>query len=212
MNQAGQAGISAGGNAGAGGRAGAGGAGGLGGAGGKPHPAIDLFCRLVDRINETAGWLLGPMIVFVSAAIVYEVVSRGVFNQATSWVNESVIYGSSAVYLLVGGYALLHRRHVRIDLLLGMLSPRAVRILDLVTLPFLAIYALALMIAGGDLAWTSFMQAEGTGSPWNPRIWPVKLCIPLAGLLLLLQALSNLFRDLGLAPAKGPVRTEDADR
>jgi hypothetical protein len=25
-------------------------------------------------------------------------------------VNESVIYGSSAVYLLVGGYALLHRR------------------------------------------------------------------------------------------------------
>jgi len=181
-----------------------------GGAGGRQHPAIARFCRIVDRINETVGWLLGPMIVFVSAAIVYEVVSRGILNQATTWVNESVVYGSSAVYLLVGGYALLHRRHVRIDLLLGALSPRAVHILDLVTLPFLAIYALALMIAGGELAWASFMQAEGTGSPWNPRIWPVKLCIPLAGLLLLLQAFSNLFRDLGLAPAKGPVRTEDA--
>jgi TRAP-type mannitol/chloroaromatic compound transport system permease small subunit len=185
---------------------------GAGGGGGRQHPAVDLYCRFVDRVNETAGWLLGPMIVFVSAAIVYEVVSRGMFNQATTWVNESVIYGSSAVYLLVGGYALLHRRHVRIDLLLGVLSPRAVRILDLVTLPFLAAYALALMIAGGELAWASFMQSEGTGSPWNPPIWPVKLCIPLAGLLLLLQALSNLFRDLGLAPAKGPVRTEDADQ
>ena len=69
------------------------------------HPAVTGYCRLVDRLNEFIGWLLGPMIVFVSVAIV-SVVSRGVFNRATNWVNESVIYGSSAVYLLVGGYAL----------------------------------------------------------------------------------------------------------
>jgi TRAP-type mannitol/chloroaromatic compound transport system permease small subunit len=170
---------------------------------------VEAFCRFVDGLNEWVGWALGPMIVFVSAAIVYEVVSRGVFNEATTWVNESVIYGSSAVYLLVGGYALLHRRHVRIDLLLGMISPRAARVLELITLPFLVAYALALIIAGGDLAWSSFLQSEGTGSPWNPRIWPVKLCIPLAGLLLLLQAFSNLFRDLGLAAPRNAIPVED---
>jgi TRAP-type mannitol/chloroaromatic compound transport system permease small subunit len=164
--------------------------------------AIAAYCRFVDRLNEGVGWLLGPMIVFVSAAIVYEVISRSVFSEATVWVSEAVVYGSSAVYLLAGGYAMLYRRHVRIDLLLGVLSPRAVRILDLVTLPFLVIYALALMVVGGQLGWTSFLQAEGTGTPWNPPIWPVKLCISLAGLLLLLQAFSNLFRDLGLAPPR----------
>ena len=169
----------------------------------RHRPVLSAYCRLIDRLNETIGWLLGPMIVFVSAAIVYEVVSRGVFNVATNWVNEAVIYGSSAVYLLVGGYALLHRRHVRIDLIFGMITPRATRILELATLPFLLVYALALIIAGGDLAWTSFLQSEGTGSPWNPRIWPVKMCIPLAGLLLILQAFANLFRDLGLAPPGG---------
>jgi TRAP-type mannitol/chloroaromatic compound transport system permease small subunit len=165
--------------------------------------AAAVYCRLVDRLNEWVGWLFGPVIVFVSAAIVYEVISRGAFNEATSWVNESVIYGSSAVYLLVGGYALLHRRHVRIDLVLGMISPRATRIMELVTLPCFVIYMLALIVAGWDLAWSSFLQSEGTGSPWNPRIWPVKMCIPLAGLLLLLQAFANLFRDLGLAPPAG---------
>ncbi len=165
---------------------------------------IAAYCRFVDRLNESVGWLLGPVIVLVAAAIVYEVVSRGVFSRATIWVNETVIYGSSAVYLLVGGYALLHRRHVRIDLLLGVISPRAARILDLIVLPFLVAYALALIWAGGGLAWTSFNQSEGTGSPWNPAIWPVKACIPLAGLLVLLQAFSNLFRDLGLAPPRLP--------
>lgn len=171
--------------------------------GGKalPHrPAIAAYCRAVDRLNEGVGWLLGPMIVFVSAAIVYEVVSRGVFNVATTWVSETSVYGSAAVYLLAGGYALLHRRHVRIDLVLGALSPRLAQVLDLVVLPFLLVYLGALVVVGGEMAWTSFVQGEGTGTPWNPRIWPVKACIPLAGLLLMLQAFSNLFRDLGLAP------------
>ena len=176
---------------------------------GRGHPALTAFCRFVDRLNEWLGWLLGPMIVFVSAAIVYEVISRGVFNVATTWVNETVVYGSSAVYLLVGGYALLHRRHVRIDLLFGMISTRAARVLDLVAMPFLVVYALALIIAGGELAWASFLQSEGTGSPWNPRIWPVKLCIPLAGLLLLLQAFSNIFRDFGLTISSGSEPTDE---
>lgn len=169
---------------------------------GRDRPAIAAYCRRVDRLNDGVGWLLGPMIVFVSAAILYEVVSRGVFNVATVWVSETSVYGSAAVYLLAGGYALLHRRHVRIDLVLGALSPRLSKVFDVAMLPFLIIYLGALIVVGGDVAWTSFVQAEGTGTPWNPRIWPVKACIPLAGVLLLLQAFSNLFRDLELAPPR----------
>lgn len=168
----------------------------------RHRPAIAAYCRVVDRLNEGVGWLLGPVIVFVSAAILYEVVSRGVFNVATTWVSETSVYGSAAVYLLAGGYALLHRRHVRIDLVLGALSPRLAKVFDVAMLPFLIVYLGALIVVGGEVAWTSFVQAEGTGTPWNPRIWPVKACIPLAGVLLLLQAFSNLFRDLGLAPPR----------
>jgi TRAP-type mannitol/chloroaromatic compound transport system permease small subunit len=49
------------------------------------------------------------------------------------------------------------------------------------------------------MGWTSFTQSEGTGTPWNPPIWPVKLAIPIAGALLLLQGIANLLRDLGVA-------------
>jgi TRAP-type mannitol/chloroaromatic compound transport system permease small subunit len=87
-------------------------------------------------------------------------------------------------------------------MLFGMLSPKAIRRLDLIGLPFVLGYALTLVIVGGDIAWTSFLQGEGTGTPWNPRIWPVKACIPLAGLLLMLQAIANTLRDIGLVPAE----------
>jgi TRAP-type mannitol/chloroaromatic compound transport system permease small subunit len=161
---------------------------------------IERFCRLVDRLNERVGRLFGPVIVFIAASIIYEVVSRGAFGVATIWVSEASVYGASAVYLLAGGYALLHRRHVRIDLVLGALSPRLGKVLDLVTFPFLLLYAGTLVWVGLRFGMTSYLQNEGTGTPWNPPIWPIKFCIPVAGLLLILQAFANLFRDLGLAP------------
>lgn len=171
-------------------------------------PLIVAFCRHVDRLNEGVGVLFGPVIVFVAAAILYEVILRSVFNGATKWVSETSVYGSAAVYLLAGGYALLHRRHVRIDLVLGSLAPRLARQLDVIVLPFLILYLGALIVVGADIAWTSFVRGEGTGTPWNPPIWPIKACIPVAGVLLLLQAFSNLFRDLGLAPAPTLTRAE----
>lgn len=175
------------------------------GTGPRPdRPGLNSFCNRIDALNEGVGWLLGPMILFVSGAIVYEVISRGVFSEATRWVNEATIYGSASVYLLAGGYAMLHRRHVRIDALFSALSLRARRRLDLLALPFLVAYALTLVVVGGQMAWTSYLQGEGTGTPWNPPIWPVKACIPLAGVLLLLQTFSNTLRDLGvIAPREG---------
>ena len=82
-----------------------------------------------------------------------------------------------------------------------MVSPRAGRILDLVTLPFLVFYALALIVAGGELAWSSFLLSEGTRVSLEPPDLAGEDVHPPRGLLLLLQAFANLFRDLGMAPA-----------
>ena len=135
----------------------------------------------------------------VVLAVLYEVFARGAFGQATIWANETTIYLSAGAYLIGGGYALAHRRHVRIDVIYDRLSPRTRAKLDLFTFIFFFIYVGALIWVGSTLAWSSFLQGEGTGTPWNPRIWPVKFAIPIAGLLLLLQGISNLLRDLGVA-------------
>jgi len=170
---------------------------------GSPPPArsglADRFCDTVDRLNSWVGRLLALSIIVVTLMVLYEVISRGVFGQATTWANETTIYLSACAYLLSGGYALAHRRHVRIDLIYERLTARTRARLDLFTFLFFLIYVGALIWVGSTMAWSSFLQAEGTGTPWNPRIWPVKFAIPLAGLLLLLQGISNLLRDLQVA-------------
>jgi len=157
----------------------------------------DHYCNLVDRLNSWVGRGCALTIFVVVFAVLYEVIARGVFGQATIWANETTIYLSAVAYLVSGGYALAHRRHVRIDVLYERLAPRTRVKLDFFTFAFFVIYMGALVWVGTTLAWGSFLEAEGTGTPWNPRIWPVKFAIPLAGLLLLLQGVSNLLRDLG---------------
>ena len=159
----------------------------------------DRFCDTVDRTNSWVGRFFALSIFVVVLAVLYEVFARTTFGQATIWSNETTIYLSAAAYVIGGGYALAHRRHVRIDVIYERLSPRARARLDLFTFAFFAIYVGALIWVGGTLAWGSFLEGEGTGTPWNPRIWPVKFAIPLAGVLLLLQGISNLLRDLGVA-------------
>jgi TRAP-type mannitol/chloroaromatic compound transport system permease small subunit len=157
------------------------------------------FCDAVDRLNVWVGRFWALAIFVVTFAVLYEVVARTTFGQPTLWSNETTVYVSAVAYLIGGGYALLYRRHVRIDLVYDRLSPRTRARLDVVTFVFFVVYVGGLVWVGATMGWTSFTQSEGTGTPWNPPIWPVKLAIPIAGALLLLQGIANLLRDLGVA-------------
>ena len=159
----------------------------------------DRFCGGVDCLNTLVGRVAALSIFVVVLAVLYEVISRSAFGAATLWSNETTIYVSAVAYLIGGGYALAHRRHVRIDLIYDRLSHRTRAWLDLVTFVFFVVYVGALIWVGTTMGWTSYLQGESTGTPWNPPIWPVKLAIPIAGALLLLQGIANLLRDLGVA-------------
>jgi TRAP-type mannitol/chloroaromatic compound transport system permease small subunit len=159
----------------------------------------DRLCDAVDRINSWLGRFWALSIFGITLAILYEVVSRGVFGQGTLWSNETTVYLSAVAYLIGGGYALAHRRHVRIDVIYERLSRSTRAKLDLFTFVFFVVYTGALIWVGTTMAWTSYLQGETTGTPWNPPIWPVKFAIPIAGALLLLQGIANLLRDLGIA-------------
>ena len=90
--------------------------------------------------------------------MLYEVVARTVFGTPTDWGNETTIYLSAMAYVIAGGYALLHRRHVRIDVIYEALKPRTRARLDAFTFVFFVAYVLTLIWYGGIDAWNSFLH------------------------------------------------------
>ena len=62
---------------------------------------------------------------------------------------------------------------------------------------FLFFLFLAVLIwQGTDMAWESAAKFERSSSIWDPYIWPVKVAIPIAGVLLLLQGFVRIASDV----------------
>ena len=163
---------------------------------------MNRYVRWVGQLNEWVGRISGLLIVAVVLIIIKEVIARGAFNAPSLWADESMTYLAGMAYALGGGFTLLHRKHVIVDLVYQPIATRGgslKKIVDVVAFLLFSIYCLTLIWFGWDLARLSVEQHEGSGTLWNPALWPVKLAIPVAGALLLLQGFANLLVDLGLA-------------
>lgn len=166
--------------------------------GGSLRDSIPMNTALavIDALNEWVGRLFGFLVLFVVGAVVYEIAMRYLFNAPTLWAFETTTYVSAIVYVLGGGYTLLHRRHVVVDVVYGRFPARLRATADVVTFIFFLFYMGTLVWVGWWFAWDSVLLRESAGTPWDPPIYPVKLAIPIAAALILLQGLAHLIRDL----------------
>jgi TRAP-type mannitol/chloroaromatic compound transport system permease small subunit len=156
---------------------------------------MNIFVQAVGRVNKWVGRLAGLLILAVVLIILREVVARSLFNAPSLWADESMTYLAGFAYVLGGGYTLLYRGHVTVDMVYVHFSERGKRICDLISFFLFSAYCFTLIWYGWDLATTSFGQNETTGTLWSPPVWPVKFAIPIAGVLLYLQGLANLIEN-----------------
>jgi TRAP-type mannitol/chloroaromatic compound transport system permease small subunit len=157
---------------------------------------IERILKLVDDINDWVGKVLSFGVLAMFVLVITEVIRRYFFNYPSVWGNEltQLIFGMYAV--LSGGYILRWDGHVNVDLLYNRFSPKGKAILDIITFFVFLLFCGMLVVYGGSLAWESLTTLEHSQSAWNPPIYPFKVMIPLGAILLLLQGLARLTRNV----------------
>jgi TRAP-type mannitol/chloroaromatic compound transport system permease small subunit len=145
----------------------------------------------ITEINRllfsAAKWL----IYVIALLMLWEVLSRYLFDAPTSWAPElaTLIFGP---FFLLGGPYLLHLGgHVAVDIVSEKATGRLATVLKAIGLLLAAIFGLILLWFSVPLAFQSFTYGETSYSAWNPVIWPAKAFLPLAAGLLVLQALAD---------------------
>ena len=106
-------------------------------------------------------------------------------------------------YLISGAFVLREDSHVRVDVFYVMLPDRAKALVDILTSLFFFIFVGALLVTGSIFALDSVNVLEVSFTEWAIQYWPVKTTIALGALLLLLQGLSKLVKDVTILFAKG---------
>jgi len=99
---------------------------------------------------------------------------------------------------LAGGYALLKKAHIRVDIFYQKFSPRVQGGLDALTSVFLFLIVLILVWKGGERTLHNLNIGAVANTGLNIYIWIKWLMVPLGGVLLGLQAIVNLVDDVYL--------------
>jgi TRAP-type mannitol/chloroaromatic compound transport system permease small subunit len=171
----------------------------------------DRLLVLADGIDRCTR-AVGHAVMWLSLAIVLlqfaVVLMRYVLGVGSIWLQESILYGHAALFMLAAAWTLREGGHVRVDIVHAQLSARGRALIDLLG-------ALLLLIPfAAALAWLSIPYA---GRSWAilersreasglPLVFVLKTLIPLFALMLLLQGLAQAIRcALALRRADPPV-------
>ena len=159
---------------------------------------------IIDRISEWSGKIFSWLIFVTMAVIGFEIFMR-LFEKSQIWVFDISLFTAGVAYVIGGAYTLLRDRHVKMDIIYSRCSPRVQAILDIITFPGFLVFCGILLWAGGIRAWESFVQQERLVTAFMPILWPVRWMIPLGGLLIILQGLAKLVRDIHMAVKGEPL-------
>ena len=154
------------------------------------------FIKYVDAFNYHIGRFAMYGIFLMMGILLWSSISKTFFNPSL-WTLEMAQFCMVAYYMLGGPYSIQMGSNVRMDLLYGEWDNHRKAQVDAITIIFLIIY-LIFMIWGG---WESFMYSlsyggERSSSIWRPYIWPIKLIMLFGLSLMLLQSISEFFKDI----------------
>ena len=155
--------------------------------------------KVIDSTSEWSGKISSFLIYAGIFVLVYEVVARHLFNAPTIWAHGTAQRIFAFYYVIGGAYVSLYKAHVTMDLIYAKLPLRKKAILDVLTFPFFLAFCGVLLWYGSAFAWTSLSMLEVDAPPLRAPLWPVKLALPIAAFLIMLQELPNFIRNLFVA-------------
>ncbi len=160
---------------------------------------MNRFLTIIDGISNWSGKIFAYLLWPGVAVLVYEVIARYAFNAPTIWAHGMTQRIFAVYYFICGAYISMSRSHISMDIIYERFKPRTKAILDIISFLFFFSFCSVLLWYGWRYAWVSLMNLEPDNTPFRAPLYPIKLIIPLGALLIILQELANLFRNIQVA-------------
>ena len=164
---------------------------------------IDKFSK---RVGSVVCWILMPLIF----AMTYEVLARKLFLAPTIWAYDISRFLYGALFMLGAGYALSKGIHIRADFLYRNFKIKNQGLIDFWL--YLLFYFPGLIVffymTFGFVVESIQRGERGMDTTWMPYMWPIKTCLLIGIIFLLIQGFSELLKSYWAAK-KGEWPGED---
>ena len=118
------------------------------------------------------------------------------------WTLEIAQFAMVAYYILGGPFSLQIGANVRMDLFYGGWTDRKKAWFDAFSILLLIFYLGVLLYGAIDSTTYSLQYTERSPTAWRPLLWPIKIIMCVGIFLMLLQAISEFFKDIAKLKGK----------
>ncbi len=152
----------------------------------------------LDAFNERLGKLLGILVIALIIVQFTIVIMSANFQAGSIWLQESLLYMNSLLFLGAAGYVLLKDEHVRVDIFYRDKSARLKNIVNLIGhLGLLLPFMIFVWVIGSPYVASSWANLEGSFETSGLQIvFILKSFFLLFALTLSAQGLSGIIRAL----------------
>ena len=158
-------------------------------------PFVRKYVRVVDAVNYRIGRVMMYGIFVMVGILLWSSFSKA-FILPSLWTLEIAQFAMVTYYILGGPYSIQLGSNVRMDLFYGSWSDMRKAQVDAITV-FLLIFYLGVLLYGAfDSTSYAFQYGERSSTAWRPYMWPIKVIMCFGFFLMLLQAISELFKDI----------------
>ncbi|UAB87470.1 TRAP transporter small permease subunit [Ruegeria sp. SCSIO 43209] len=178
--------------------------------------AMSAYVRVVDAVNYRIGRVMMWGLFVMMGILLWSSISKTFFLPSL-WTLEMAQFAMVTYYIMGGPYSIQLGSNVRMDLFYHNWSHRRKAWFDAFTVLLLILYLGVLFYGGlgstayslgywGDEPVAYFTglltgseevgRLERSSTAWRPYIWPVKAIMVFGFFLMLLQAISEFFKDI----------------
>jgi TRAP-type mannitol/chloroaromatic compound transport system permease small subunit len=167
----------------------------------EPSPTLIKLVRTIDKFTDSTGLWIASLSVPLVAAVFYEVFARYAFSAPTIWSFDVTYMLYGTLFMLGAAYALHKGAHIRTDFFFERWSIRTKGVID--SIAYIVFFFPAFIVFGivswneAYYAWVINETSEQT--PWRPILWPFKMVVPAACVLLLIQGVSETIKSVWAA-------------
>ncbi|NGN41157.1 TRAP transporter small permease subunit [Mesorhizobium sp. CGMCC 1.15528] len=160
------------------------------------HPLIAGYVRWTDRISDYVGYLAASLIFFMGGTLIFDAITRNLLKMPVHWAVELTQFTLAAYYFMGGPLTLKNNDHVRMDLWYSGLSERGKAKVDLATIGCMIFYLGVLLAGSISSLQYALTTNERRFSIWNPSVIPIKSLMVACLVLMLMQAVSLVFKHI----------------
>ena len=153
-----------------------------------------LLEKIIKKIGDTCSWLSFILVILISL----DVFLRYVFNFSSASLYELEWHMFAIIFMIGSSLTLQKDEHVRVDVFYNKFSDKGKNIINLIgNIIFLLPFSLVIFYTSIPFVEDSFRILESSPDPGGlPFRFFIKAIIPISFLLLALQGILNVYKNL----------------